>query len=72
MFYYDVPPREHRESTGEQQLIQETIREFTDEEMRPVVDEADENQEFPEEVWDGLAQLDLTGLTVRGVRRLRC
>ncbi|MHC3439109.1 acyl-CoA dehydrogenase family protein [Natrialbaceae archaeon A-gly3] len=52
------------EITDEQRLIQETVREFVEREMRPVVDEADENQEFPEEVWDGLAELDLTGLTV--------
>ncbi|WP_255194476.1 acyl-CoA dehydrogenase family protein [Natronobeatus ordinarius] len=52
------------EVSNEQRLIQETIREFAEAEMRPVVDEADENQVFPEEVWDGLAELDLTGLTV--------
>ncbi len=50
--------------SNEQQLIQETIRDFVEAEVRPVVDEADENQEFPEEVWDALADLDLTGLTV--------
>ena len=52
------------ELTGEQRLIRETIREFAEAEMRPAVDEADENQAFPEDVWDGLADLDLTGLTV--------
>ena len=52
------------EVSNEQRLIQETIRDFAEAEMRPVVDEADENQAFPEGVWDGLAELDLTGLTV--------
>ncbi|MFC4246583.1 acyl-CoA dehydrogenase family protein [Natribaculum luteum] len=50
--------------SNEQQLIQETIQDFVEAEVRPVVDEADENQEFPEDVWDALADLDLTGLTV--------
>jgi alkylation response protein AidB-like acyl-CoA dehydrogenase len=50
--------------TSEQQMIQETVREFVDNEVTENVDEADEAQEFPEEIWDGLADLDLTGLTV--------
>ncbi|MCY4731838.1 acyl-CoA dehydrogenase family protein [Natronomonas gomsonensis] len=50
--------------TSEQQMIQETVREFVDNEVTENVDEADETQQFPEEVWDGLADLDLTGLTV--------
>ncbi|APW97786.1 acyl-CoA dehydrogenase [Halobiforma lacisalsi AJ5] len=52
------------ELSDEQELVRESIREFVAEEVTPVVDEADENQEFPEEVWDGLAELGLTGLTV--------
>ncbi|MFB6165876.1 MAG: acyl-CoA dehydrogenase family protein [Haloarculaceae archaeon] len=52
------------ELTSEQELIRETVGEFIDEEVRPAVDEADAAQEFPEDVWDGLADLDLTGLTV--------
>ncbi|WIV67871.1 acyl-CoA dehydrogenase family protein [Natrialbaceae archaeon AArc-T1-2] len=52
------------EVSDEQQLIQETVRAFVDERVRPVVDEADESQTFPEDVWDALAELDLTGLTV--------
>ncbi len=52
------------ELTAEQELIQETIREFVDREVREVVDEADENQEFPEDVWDELAALGFAGLTV--------
>ncbi|QLD86864.1 acyl-CoA dehydrogenase family protein [Natronomonas halophila] len=50
--------------TSEQQMIRETVREFVDNEVAENVDEADEAQEFPEEIWDGLADLDLTGLTV--------
>jgi alkylation response protein AidB-like acyl-CoA dehydrogenase len=50
--------------TNEQRMIRDTIRQFVDDEVRETVDEADANQEFPEEIWEGLAELDLTGLTV--------
>jgi len=52
------------ELTDEQRLIEETVREFVDEEVRPVVAEADEHQQFPEDVWDELAALGFAGLTV--------
>jgi acyl-CoA dehydrogenase len=52
------------ELTDEQKLIRDTVREFVAEEVEPAVDEHDANQTFPEEVWDGLADLDLTGLAV--------
>ena len=52
------------ELTEEQRLIRETIRDFVDSEVSAVVDEADERQEFPEGVWDELAKLGFTGLTV--------
>ncbi len=48
----------------EQEAIRDTVREFAEAEIRPVASEADESGEFPEDVWDGLADLDLTGLTV--------
>lgn len=50
--------------TPEQQAIRETVREFAVEEIRPIAKETDEREEFPEDVWDGLADLDLTALTV--------
>ncbi|MFP9193070.1 acyl-CoA dehydrogenase family protein [Natronosalvus vescus] len=52
------------ELTPEQEAIRDVVREFATEEIRPTALEADETETFPEEVWDGLAQLDLTGLTV--------
>ncbi|MXV60572.1 acyl-CoA dehydrogenase [Natronorubrum sp. JWXQ-INN-674] len=52
------------ELTDEQELIQNTVQEFVANEVGADVREADDNQEFPEDVWDGLAELDLTGLTV--------
>ncbi|MFC3958470.1 acyl-CoA dehydrogenase family protein [Halovivax cerinus] len=50
--------------TDEQRAIRDVVRDFAREEIRPTAREADETQSFPEDVWDGLAELDLTGLTV--------
>ncbi|ELZ17754.1 acyl-CoA dehydrogenase [Haloterrigena salina JCM 13891] len=52
------------EESDERAAIRDTVREFAAEEIRPVAREADESQSFPEEIWDGLAELDLTALTV--------
>ena len=52
------------ELTPEQSAIEEVVREFATEENRPSAGEHDREQTFPEDVWDGLAELDLTGLTV--------
>jgi len=52
------------ELTSEQELIRDTIRDFVAEEVRDRVDEADEHQEFPEDVWDELAELGFAGLTI--------
>ncbi|MEM4782665.1 MAG: acyl-CoA dehydrogenase family protein [Halalkalicoccus sp.] len=52
------------ELTAEQRAIRDVVRKFAREELRPRAAEADRTQTFPEEVWDGLAELDLTGLTV--------
>lgn len=52
------------ELTNEQQMIQETVRQFVTDEVEENVADADERQEFPEDIWEGLAELDLTGLTV--------
>ena len=51
------------ELTQEQRAIRDVVREFAVEEVRPGARERDREQTFPEEVWDGLADLDLTGLT---------
>ena len=50
--------------TEEQEAIRELVREFAAEAVRPGAGEADEAESFPEDVWDGLAELGLTGLTV--------
>ncbi len=49
--------------TAEQRAIRDTVREFAREEIRPEAEQADREETFPEEVWDGLAELDMTGLT---------
>ena len=50
--------------SDEQRAVRELVREFALEEVRPVARETDAEESFPEEVWDGLAELGLTGLTV--------
>lgn len=50
--------------TTEQRAIRDTVRKFAREEVRPTAQEADETETFPEDVWDGLADIDLTALTV--------
>ena len=50
--------------SAEELAIRDLVREFAVEEIRPGAREADETETFPEDVWDGLAALDLTGLTV--------
>ncbi|WP_435154610.1 acyl-CoA dehydrogenase family protein [Haladaptatus sp. DFWS20] len=48
----------------EQRAIRDVVREFAVEEIQPTAAECDETAEFPEDVWDGLAEIDLTGMTV--------
>jgi alkylation response protein AidB-like acyl-CoA dehydrogenase len=50
--------------SDEQQAIRDVVREFAVEEIRPTAEAGDREQTFPEEVWDGLADLDMTSLTV--------
>lgn len=50
--------------TAEQAPLQNLVCEVAVEELRPVASNADRNGEFSEGVWDALAGIDLTGLTV--------
>ncbi|WP_049926841.1 acyl-CoA dehydrogenase family protein [Halopiger goleimassiliensis] len=52
------------ERSAERAAIRETVGEFVANEIDPIALEADRDAEFPEGVWDGLADLDLTGMTV--------
>ena len=49
--------------TDEQRAIRDLVREVAAEEIRPGAAKADRDGEFPEDVWDELGDLDLTGLT---------
>ncbi|MEY7850629.1 acyl-CoA dehydrogenase family protein [Natrarchaeobius sp. A-rgal3] len=50
--------------SGERELVRETVAEFVEREVEPAVAEADATQTFPEDVWDGLADIGVTGLTI--------
>ncbi|MFB6130882.1 MAG: acyl-CoA dehydrogenase family protein [Salinigranum sp.] len=50
--------------TDEQRAVQRAVGEFAVREIRPTAREADATATFPEGVWDGLADLDLTGIAV--------
>ncbi len=52
------------ELSSEAAAIRETVREFALEEIRPTARSADETGQFPEAVWNGLAELELTAMTV--------
>ncbi|USZ72557.1 acyl-CoA dehydrogenase family protein [Natronosalvus halobius] len=52
------------ELTAEQEAVRNVVHEFALEEIRPTALEADQTETFPEDVWDGLADIDLTSLTV--------
>ncbi len=52
------------ELSAEQRAIRETAREVATEEIAPVAKETDRSQEFPEDVWDTLAELGMTAMTV--------
>lgn len=47
----------------EQRAMRDAVREVAREEIRPTAAAADRQQEFPEEVWDALAEIGVTALT---------
>jgi alkylation response protein AidB-like acyl-CoA dehydrogenase len=49
--------------TAEQRAVRDVAREFAREEVASTAREADAAAEFPEGMWDGLAELEFTGLT---------
>jgi len=49
--------------SAEQRAIRDTVREYAVDDIRPVAAAADREQSFPEDVWDGLAEIGVTGLT---------
>lgn len=52
------------ELTAEQAAMRDVLHEVAVEEVRPLAQECDRTQTFPEEVWDRLAELDVTSITV--------
>lgn len=52
------------ELTAEQRAMQDMLHEVAVEEIRPVAPECDREERFPEDVWDRLADLDVTGMTI--------
>ena len=49
--------------SAEQRAVRDTVREFAVEDIRPSAADADREQSFPEDCWDGLADIGVTGLT---------
>lgn len=52
------------ELSTEQRAIRDTVRAVATEEIRPIAAEADRDAEFPEGVWETLADLGMTAMTV--------
>ncbi|AHG04294.1 acyl-CoA dehydrogenase [Halobacterium sp. DL1] len=50
--------------TAEQRHVRDAVREFAAEEIRPTAAETDRDQTFPEDAWDGLAEMEVTAMTV--------
>jgi len=48
----------------EQRAMREAVRDVAVEEIRPTARECDREQRFPEDAWDTLSEIDVTGLTV--------
>lgn len=48
----------------ETQLLIETVREFADEKIRPIAEELDATERFPEEIYKELGAMGLLGLTI--------
>ncbi len=48
----------------QQQMLASTVREFAENELRPLADEVDTREEFPKRQFDRLAELGLTGILI--------
>ena len=56
------------ELTDEQKLLQENVRRFAEEVVRPRAKEIDESGEFPRSFFDQAGELGLAGVGVPGSR----
>ncbi|MGC1686496.1 MAG: acyl-CoA dehydrogenase family protein, partial [Candidatus Acidiferrales bacterium] len=52
------------ELTEEQKLLQRTVREFAEAEVKPLAKELDETGHFPRETFRKAAELGLTGVAI--------
>lgn len=52
------------EQSAEQAAMRDVLHELAVEEIRPRAPACDRDQTFPEEVWDQLAELDVTGISI--------
>src|SRR5260370_1135591 len=52
------------ELTEEQKLLQKTVREFAESEVKPLAKELDETGRFPRETFKKAAELGLTGIAL--------
>ena len=50
--------------TSEQQLMQKSVREFAESEVRPFAKELDESGHFPRDIFEKAAELGLTGIAL--------
>src|SRR2546429_9840787 len=57
------------ELTEEQKLLQKSVREFAESEVRPLAKELDETGRFPRELFEKAAELGLTGVPFRSEER---
>ena len=48
----------------QQQLLASTVREFAENDLAPLADEVDTNEQFPKTQFDALAELGMTGLLI--------
>ena len=52
------------ELTAEQRAMRDVLHELAIEEIRPLAQACDAEERFPEEIWDQLAELDVTGISI--------
>lgn len=50
--------------TEEQRMVREMVRDFAENEVKPIAAEIDENERFPEETLPKMAELGLLGITI--------
>ena len=50
--------------SAEHRMIRDTVREFCEEEIKPIAQEVESEHRFPQEVFDELAELDMMGVPV--------